>query len=104
MANNTIEYQVKTFICEYWSYKLDKLKLETTLDDIGMFGDDKYDFIISFCKKFNLNTERFPFDKYVDDEGGYFIRKLLFRKEKRKIYPISILVLINWIEKGYWEE
>jgi len=60
MANNIVEHQIKTFICEYWNYKLDKLKLETTLDDIGMFGDDKYDFIISFCKKFNLNMERFP--------------------------------------------
>lgn len=102
--SSVIEDNVKIFISKYWQYRQDKLKIETTLDDIGMFGDDKYDFIIDFTRKFNLSVGNFPFDKYIDDEGGYFIRKLLFRKRLRKIYPISISMLIEWLEKGYWEE
>jgi hypothetical protein len=102
--NNLTEQKVKTFISKYWHYKLDKLKIETTLDDIGMYGDDTYDFIIAFAKEFNLSMENLPFDKYVDDEGWDFIRKLLFGKRLSKIYPISISMLINWVEKGYWEE
>lgn len=103
MGELTIEYDVKTFICDYWYYKLDKLKSETTLDDIGMFGDDKYDFIISFCEKFNLKSEDFPFDKYIDDEGGSFILRFFYKSKMRKIYPVSISMLIEWVEKGYWK-
>ncbi|CVK16173.1 Protein of unknown function (DUF1493) [Apibacter mensalis] len=98
------EDKVKIFIGKYWNFKLDKLKLETTLDDIGMFGDDKYEFIIDFTKEFNLSIKQFPFDKYIDDEGGYFIRKFLFGKKLRKIQPITLLMLVNWVDKGYWEE
>lgn len=102
--NNVIDHTVKTFISKYWDYKLDKLKIETSLDDIGMFGDDKYDFIINFTKEFNLSVKNFPFEKYIDDEGGNFIRKFLFGNRLRKIYPITILMLIKWVEQGYWKE
>lgn len=65
---------VKTFISKYWYYNIDKLISNTTLDEIGMFGDDKYDFIVAFTKEFNLNKDNFRFDKH----GGNFIRKFLF--------------------------
>ncbi|MDR2123346.1 MAG: DUF1493 family protein [Flavobacteriaceae bacterium] len=99
-----MEQKVKAFISKYWRYKLDKLKTETTLDDMGMFGDDKYDFIIDFAKEFDLSMENLPFDKYVDYEGWGFIRKLLFGERLRKIHPITISMLTDWVEKGYWEE
>lgn len=104
--NSCIENNVKIFISKYWHYKKDKLKIETTLDDIGMFGDDKYDFIVDFTKEFNLSLENFPFDKYIDDEVSDVLglRKLLYGKKLRKICPITISMLIEWIEKGYWGE
>ncbi len=100
--DNHIEPKIKIFISKYWGYKLEKLKLQTTLDDIGMFGDDKYNFIVDFAKEFNLNIEGFPFNKYIDDEGGNFIRRILFKKRLRKIYPITILMLISWVEGRSW--
>jgi hypothetical protein len=102
--DDTIENRVKIFISEYWHYNVEKLNLDTTLDDIGFFGDDKYDFIISFAKYFNLNVDNFNFKEYVDDEvfDLFNIKKVFMKVSYRKTIPIKISKLINWVEKNEW--
>ena len=99
--------KILNFISEYWSYDINKLTEYKSLDDLGMYGDDKYDFIIDFAKVFDFNIEEFPFDKYVEDESdfwgiGSLINKIIFNKKPREIKPITISMLIKWAENGYW--
>lgn len=102
-----IEYEVKKFIKEYWNCNIDKLNLNTRLDDIGMYGDDKYDFIIDFSKNFKLKIdEDFSFKDYIDDESdylgiGYIFEKIFLKEKKKKIKTINISKLIEWINLGY---
>lgn len=93
--------QLKDFISDYWRYKRHKIEDSTTLDKLGMYGDDKYDFLIYMGKEFNVDMTDFPFDKYVDDEADFWgvceaIRKL-FGKKIRKIYPITIQELVDFM-------
>ncbi len=69
---------LRDYICEYWSYKKDKIVTKTTLDDLGMFGNDKYNFLRFFFKK-----------------------KLT---QKYDVKSISIEMLLNSIKKGEWTE
>ena len=99
-----IEQRVIEYISKYWSYDINKLRLNTTLDDIGMFGDDKYDFLIDFGNEYNLDMIDFPFGKYIDDEGdilsiGFFLKKL-FKGESKKQEKITIQMLINWVKEN----
>ena len=100
--------QVLNYISKYWSYDINKLTINKSLDDLGMYGDDKYDFIIDFAKAFNLNINEFPFDKYIEDEGdffgiGAFIKKNIFNKKSRDIKPITISMLLKWVESNKFE-
>lgn len=94
--------QLKDFISKYWRYKKHKIEDTTTLDKLGMYGDDKYDFLIAMGKEFNVDMTNFSFDKYVDDEVvdpfgiGEAIRKL-FGKKIRKIYPITVQELVDFM-------
>lgn len=93
--------QLKDFISDYWRYKRHKIEDSTTLDKLGMYGDDKYDFLIDMGKEFNVDMTDFLFDKYVDDEADFWgvgeaIRKL-FGKKIRKIYPITIQELVDFM-------
>lgn len=47
--------QLKDFISKYWRYKKHKIEDTTTLDKLGMYGDDKYDFLIAMGKEFNVD-------------------------------------------------
>lgn len=42
-------------------------------DDLGISGDDAYDFIISYSKRFNVDISGFSFSKYFHSEVTIFI-------------------------------
>ena len=101
--------KVFKFVSNYWSYDVNKLTPTKTLDELGLFGDDKYDFIVEFSKDFNLDITGFPFINYVENEGdtlgiGIFFKKYILRQKNKKIYEISIAKLIKWVDKGSWQE
>jgi len=96
--------ELRDYVSEYWRYEKDKIKQDTTLDEIGMYGDDKYDFLIDLAKKFNLDLKNFPFDNYVDDEiiDPFGLRDILlkfFGKTTRRIEPITIEDLVTIIKE-----
>lgn len=108
MKNRT-DYKVKEFISSYWHYDIKNITLEKSLDDLGMYGDDKEDFINDFAKHFSLSLENFPFNHYIDDESvdvfgfGDFIKRNFLYGTKREIRLIYISMLIKWVEKGCWQ-
>lgn len=42
-------------------------------DDLGISGDDAYDFIISYSKRFSIDISGFSFSKYFHSEVTFFI-------------------------------
>lgn len=99
-----INNKIFSYISNYWNCSIDELLPQTTLDDIGMYGDDKLDFIKGFVNEFQLDLTHFSFEKYIDDEGGGFLRNLLFGNKLRKIEPISIEMLIKCVDLGIWKD
>lgn len=83
---NDIELKVKKFICSFWNYDFNKLKMESTLNDLGMFGADKQDFLLEFAEKFNVNLNSFPFNKYVEEvviNPSVTIKRIFFGNKKK---------------------
>ena len=57
---------------------------ETSIeDDLGITGDDAYDLIIAFGKKYNIDVSGFIFTKYFNDEPSMF-------DTTRKVEPFTI--------------
>ena len=61
-----MEKEFKIFISDFWSYKIEKIRLESTLDDLGMYADDKKDFLNSLFQKFDIKFNNMEFDKFCE--------------------------------------
>jgi hypothetical protein len=96
--------ELKFFISEFWSYNIKKITSEKTLDDIGMYGDDKRDFFNAYFKKYKIDCLNFDYDKYCEPENFNPFFLLLNNKNSDKIISVSINHLNKVIEKGEWFE
>jgi len=68
--NNSIK--VKEFIAAYWNKPLDKISDETRIeDDLGITGDDAYEFMEEFQKKFDVDLTTFKFDMHFGPEASF---------------------------------
>lgn len=103
---------LKDFIGHYLSLKKDKIVAITTLDDLGMFGNDKYDFLIDYSKKFNVDISNLKYDLYIEPEPSLIMHldnfsRFLFNKKltnKYDVKTISVEMLVSSMEKGKWIE
>lgn len=94
--------EIKDFVSDFWSYKKDKIKIEKSLDDLGMYGDDKRDFLMSFIHKFNIESSNLDYDKYCEPEVFNPLRFIFFRKEDEQIVEITISHLVEVIKRQKW--
>lgn len=55
--------------------------------DLKLNGDDAYEFIYLFSKKFNVSITEFKFEEYFYPEGDRILLKLLYLilKQKKKV-------------------
>ena len=103
---NEIE-EVKQIISKEWSVKLENLSVETRLwHDLGMDGDDGWEFIEVFSKHFQIDMSDFEFDLYFGPESGadpitllYF---LIFKSKRPKRVPITVKDLVNSAKYKRW--
>ncbi|WP_410221846.1 DUF1493 family protein [Pedobacter sp.] len=93
--------EVKEFISAFWSYNKNKITIEKSLDDLGMYGDDKKDFLMSFIEKFNIEASDLDYDKFCELEIFNPLKILFFRKNDEKP-KIKIEHLINVVKKKRW--
>ncbi len=92
---------VKSFVSDFTSIPIEKIKDESTLlHDLGITGDDADDFFDLFSEKFNLDIN-FDLGMYFPSEGDVLIRYtfFLFKNEKfnKKYKPFTILMLVHSI-------
>jgi acyl carrier protein len=66
-------------------------------DELGVTGDDAYDLIISFGKKYKIKVDTFNLGKYFGDEPGLF-------PINREIKPFTIGHLEKAVMAGRLDE
>ena len=86
MNKDDIWRQIIQFVKEErWD---DEYTPETDLvKDLKLNGDDAYEFIYLFSKKFNVSITEFKFEEYFYPEGDRILLKLLYLilKQKKKV-------------------
>jgi len=93
-VNNKIKSEVIDFIIEEIGVGRNEVLLDSDLlKDFGIDGDDGYEFIMKFNKKFNLKVP-FIADSYFNPE--YFTIKAIFKKNK----PLKVIDLIKAVESS----
>lgn|SRR5690554_2924335 len=95
--------KLKQFFKDEWSVKESKIALEKTLDNLGMYGDDKRDFLISFFKKFNIKSDDINYDKFCEPEIFNPLKLIFFsRRKSEDNIKITIKHLVEVIKIGRW--
>ena len=69
--------EVKKFLEHASGEKIYSLNTKI-VDDLKLWGDDNYFLLIEFVEKYNLNFEKFEYDKHFDSEGEFIGFKNLF--------------------------
>jgi acyl carrier protein len=100
--------RVKKFTSKNAAVTDNEITENTELEnDLGVSGDDAYEFIVAFGKEFNVNISNFMAAEYFSPEGDpilpAFIRMLTGKKSpQRKILTIKHLakaVEIGWLDE-----
>lgn len=68
--------------------------------DLGLTGDDAFEFLTEYSKTFAVDVSKFPFHDFFHDEGQNFILIVnrFFRKIRKE--KITLQTLLFGIEKG----
>lgn len=102
MNENDIWKQIIQFVIEErWDGKFTN---ETDLvKDLKLFGDDAYEFIYLFSKRFNVNIVEFNFEEYFNPEGDWILHRLLnliLRRSERSKKRITLGDLVKSVKEG----
>ena len=69
------------------------------LNDLKLWGDDAYEFIVAFSKKFNVDISEFDFDKYFYPEGDRILSAILDFVLRRK-RPAKVKITLADLERA----
>lgn len=99
--------EVKKLISKEWLVKIESLSIETRLShDLGMDGEDGWEFIEVFAEHFQVEMSDFEFSLYFGEEAGTdpitFLYFLLFKSKRPKFVPITIKDLAISAERRKW--
>ncbi|HRY34191.1 MAG TPA: DUF1493 family protein [Bacteroidales bacterium] len=88
---------IKSFVEEIrWKYPFE-LQRETRVEqDLGLTGDEAYEFMETFSKRFSIDITNFEFSNYFEPEGDKILPAIirLFtgkKKEKKKVLTLGDL-------------
>ncbi len=77
------------FIKEETGYSVDDSSLNLSLQkDLGLYGDEVYDFIMKFSSVFDIDLKEFHFNHYFnseEDKVSLFLSSLFFKKRKKNL-------------------
>ena len=109
-----LEMAVRQFVVEQAAGPSETIHLDTTLlGDLGVTGDDAYDFFIAFAERFNVDMSSLDLSLHFDAEGGTvcdlmkciaaWIRDPAATPETRSGHiPIRVRDLIDAARCGKW--
>jgi hypothetical protein len=105
--------KVIDFITDFWGkIPVEKINGDTSLSDLGFFGDDKLEFMQMFFLKFDIDNSSFNRHLYIEPESGFLsiisLRNFFFGEREQKVdfnhREISISQLVNAVENKKWSE
>lgn len=105
MTNDNVFEAVRAFVIQKTLYCTTDINEITELQkDLGIYGDDATEFLLSFGEEFNVDLSGFPADKYFKSEGGelpllHFFMKL-FKINTETHLPITIGDLVEAVRIG----
>ncbi|MEM7162835.1 MAG: hypothetical protein AAF487_10405 [Bacteroidota bacterium] len=85
--------EVKKFLEHASGEKINSLNTKI-VDDLKLWGDDNYFLLIEFVEKYNLNFEKFEYDKHFDSEGEFIgFKNLILGLLKLPLLIINSLII-----------
>ena len=85
--------EVKKFLEHASGEKINSLNTKI-VDDLKLWGDDNYFLLIEFIEKYNLNFEKFEYDKHFDSEGEFIgFKNLILGLLKLPLLIINSLII-----------
>jgi acyl carrier protein len=88
--NIEIFEKLKEFIAQETGVKRNKITKDAEFqNDLGIYGEDIIDLLLTFGKKFNVDLSKFMAADYVAAEGEFFITK---RKELRVRHLLKAII------------
>lgn len=96
--------EIATFVSEWAGVERSALTEATTLqNDIRLYGDDMFAFILDYSKRFGVDLSGFRW-YFHTCEGGYNIGALFFRPPNKRVknIPITIGMLHEFAQGGRW--
>jgi hypothetical protein len=99
---------VRKFISDFCGISdLNSIKPDKTLSGLGLYGDDKLEFMESFFNTFEIENTNFDWGKYIEPERGFislegFFRFIFGKPNEKKEFEITVGQLIVAFDKKAW--
>ncbi|NAW50018.1 DUF1493 family protein [Elizabethkingia argentiflava] len=93
---------LKAFICKCLMIEKDKISQDTSVNqDLGLYGEEAFEFILDFSKSFNVDISHFEFHKYFKPEMDAITGFIGWKAglEKKRL-PLFVSDLEEAIKKG----
>ncbi len=87
--------EVLAFVKEQWGVEKGANLATTLHDDYGMDGEDAYEFMVAFGRRFKVSLKKFYFQRHFYDEG-------LWAPSTGPLYPLAIGDLVQAAAAGRW--
>ncbi len=102
--------EVIAFVAEYWEEPKNQLSAETSInEDLGIDGDDGFEFMQAFSRRFAVNLGAFPYDNYFGVEAAatpisiiVLMIRWLTTGKSTKLSPLTLRQLAEAVENGSW--
>ena len=76
--NDEILYRIRDFVGKQYIDDAENITRETRVEeDLGVTGDDVFDFFIAFGKSFNVDVSNFLAADYFDGEGDAMLPAMM---------------------------
>lgn len=109
--NNTISttfQNIKQFVSEFAGVPEISIMMNSGLEnDLKIYGDDSFDLIIAYSKKFNVDISNFNFKNYIAPEGDTLLPLMVdfFNKSNnKKRIDLKISDLVDGVILGRLDE
>lgn len=86
--------EVKKFLEHASGKKINSLNTKI-VEDLKLWGDDNYFLLIEFIEKYDLNFEKFEYDKHFDSEGEL----IGFKTFILGVFKLPVLIINNLLIK-----
>jgi len=102
IMSNVIE-----LVSDFTGFPKNEINAKTRLgEDLGIDGQDAYDFIEQFSETFNVDMQNFCFDVHFGPEASFdpfsYLYFLLFNRKKIQMIPVTIEHLVKCAKSGKW--